>query len=83
MRRKVEFKLGDIMSKEVIFLYRLKKGESVTKILQDMFPDYYCDFIRFPREVRDELIRKFRTTDMSLREFLDLIDKKFNELFLF
>lgn len=84
MAKRIEgFKLRDVMPVDVIFLFRIKKGEDILKVLQDMFPDYYCDFIRFPREVRNDLIRKFKNTDMSLAQFLDAINDTFNEIFLF
>jgi late competence protein required for DNA uptake (superfamily II DNA/RNA helicase) len=84
--RRVEFKLGEIKSstkKELIFLLELKKGKSVMEALRRNYPPYYDDMKQFPLEVREEIIKEFRESDMSVKELFDKISNTWNELFLF
>ncbi|PMP96356.1 MAG: hypothetical protein C0169_04585 [Thermodesulfobacterium geofontis] len=82
MKKSMEFKIRDVATKEIYFLLEVKKG-SVMEALRRVFPCYYDDIQKFPKDVREEILRKFLTTDMSVQELLDLINDTYNELYLF
>jgi hypothetical protein len=84
--RRVEFKLGEVNSstkKELLFILDLKRGKTVMESLRRNYPPYYDDMKQFPLEVREEIIKEFRESDMSVKELLDRISITWNELYLF
>jgi hypothetical protein len=83
MKKSIEFRIRDVATKEIYFLLELKRGKSVMQALRKIFPCYYDDLKSFPQQVREEILRKFEKSDMSVQELLDLINDTYNEIYLF